>query len=540
MTNHIALNDKDRSSAAEELAELHTQVDGARAELTQLQKALVEMQDAHTQFAELREANEHLVVAAIRAHASADSATQELGKLSRHGHLDPLTNLPNRTVLLSRFNEACRDAKHQHSHMGLLFIDLDAFKQINDTLGHAIGDEILRLTASRLALAVRDIDTVSRYGGDEFLVLLANVSATETADIATKLITAVHAPCSIDGRELLVTASIGISMYPADGENAEVLIDRADAAMYRAKRQRLGSFSFHSDAPKTVSPIKGPSPESVGARTPPTSVSAEERQSDLLREANERLVLAALSAHDLYDAAERSVRRQADFIAVIAHELRNPLGPLSAAATLLGRGQPDEAGIIRIQAIIERQVTHMSRLVSDLLDVSRASTGKLRLEHGVVDVMPTIDEAADSCRPSIEKRRQHLAIDKHKVPLAIVGDPVRLMQIVSNLLDNAIKYTPEGGHISLSAELVGRSVVITVADDGIGIAPDSLLGIFEPFAQDNRAIDFNDAGLGIGLTVVRELVEAHGGTVTATSAGAGLGSCFIVTIPAHEHPLKAQ
>jgi signal transduction histidine kinase len=170
-------------------------------------------------------------------------------------------------------------------------------------------------------------------------------------------------------------------------------------------------------------------------------------------------------------------------------------------------------------------------VVGDLLDVSRVVTGKLRIEFESVDLAGTIDQAVHACRPAMDKRRQHLHLRLPPQSLPLRGDPLRLGQVVSNLLDNASKYTPDGGDIALSAVVVDDAVVMTVSDSGIGIATEALPGVFEPFVQDARAIGFNRAGLGIGLTVVRELVEGHGGSVVARSAGVGLGSQFVVTLP---------
>jgi diguanylate cyclase len=176
-------------------------------------------------------------------------------------------------------------------------------------------------------------------------------------------------------------------------------------------------------------------------------------------------------------------------------------------------------------------VTHLSRLVGDLLDVSRVVTGKLRLDLGSIDLAGSIDQAVEACRPVINVRRQHLVIQLPLDPLPVRGDPFRLAQVVTNLLDNASKYTPNGGEIALSVEAIDEVVVMTVSDSGIGIAAEALCHVFEPFVQHPHAIGFNGAGLGIGLTVVRELVEGHGGSVVARSAGIGRGSQFVVTLP---------
>jgi signal transduction histidine kinase len=149
----------------------------------------------------------------------------------------------------------------------------------------------------------------------------------------------------------------------------------------------------------------------------------------------------------------------------------------------------------------------------------------------LVDLASSIDQAVDACRPAMQSRLQHLRTQLPLHALHVRGDPVRLVQVISNLLDNASKYTPDGGEIALSVEVTDDAIVMTVSDSGIGIAAEALPRVFDPFVQDAHATGFNGAGLGIGLTVVRELVEGHGGNIVASSAGTGLGSQFVVTLP---------
>ena len=257
----------------------------------------------------------------------------------------------------------------------------------------------------------------------------------------------------------------------------------------------------------------------------------EHEQYTRLRQANEQLVLAAISAQELQAAAEQAQRRQTDLLAVVAHELRHPLAPIRNAAAILGRIPDQEPTLGRMQAIIERQVLHMSRLVGDLLDVSRVGTGKLRLERGPLDMVAVIEATVEACKPGMDARAQRFIVRPLPATLPVDGDAVRLVQILSNILDNASKYTPNGGEIEFSAVVEGASVVMTVSDSGIGITAEALPLVFDPFVQDAHATVFNGTGLGIGLTVVRELVDAHGGTVTASSAGTGLGSRFVVMLP---------
>ncbi len=248
-----------------------------------------------------------------------------------------------------------------------------------------------------------------------------------------------------------------------------------------------------------------------------------------LREANAQLVLAALSAQDLHATAERALSQQKNILAMVAHELRNPLTPISLIAERMVRLPSDQ--LPRMRELIEGQVRHISKLVDDLLDVSRVSTGKLRVERQHVDMIEILNNAIGACSPLMMAKKQHFEAHLPDGALIVNGDPARLTQILSNLLANAAKYTPAGGSIELSVTVQADVLKISVSDNGIGISADVLPFIFDPYVQDEHAIGFNGSGLGIGLTVVRELVEAHGGKVVGMSEGSGKGSEFVVTLP---------
>ncbi len=507
-----------------ELGKLRREIEQARAELARV-RADVTVAEGHfggSQAAQILEANEQLVLSALRAQTAADTAAEAaadaLKQASRWAELDALTGLPNRMLLRDRLAQAISGAKRRDTRSALLFLDLNNFKEINDTLGHAFGDQVLKLAASRLATSVRAADTVSRHGGDEFVILLAEVGQVgDAVAIAEKLGAALGVPGRVGDREVRLTASIGISLYPDDGEDADTLIERADAAMYHAKRHGLRTFAFQHDA--AVS-------EPGGLSADPSS-----HRNTQLQEANEVLVLAALSAQELQAAAEQAQARQMEVLAVVAHELRGPLAPIRNAAALLGRARADAHTLRRVHDVIERQLAHVTRLVNDLLDVSRARTGRFGLERQTVDFADLIDRAVESCRPAMHGRLQHLEVCVPSIALHVDGDPIRLMQVLCNLLDNASKYTPVGGQVDLCVTAAEAAIVMTVSDNGIGITAEALPRIFEPFVQDQHAVGFNGTGLGIGLTVVRELVGAHGGSVVASSAGSGLGSQFVVTLP---------
>jgi PAS domain S-box-containing protein len=222
-------------------------------------------------------------------------------------------------------------------------------------------------------------------------------------------------------------------------------------------------------------------------------------------------------------------RRKDEFLAMLAHELRNPLAPLSAALGLLRNPGGDRE---RVLAIADRQTQQLARLVDDLLDASRITQGKIALRSEVVSLADVVARAIEASKPAIEARGQVFRVDLPPEPVRLQADPVRLAQVIANLLDNAAKYTPDGGFVGLSAERDGDEIVLHVRDTGAGLAPELLPNVFDLFVQGDRSLDRPHGGLGIGLTIVKRLVELHGGRVEARSAGAGTGSEFVVRLPA--------
>ena len=535
--NSEAAEERRLDDAKRALAALQAQADAVRAELARLRSDLSQAQEEFSEMraVQLLEANEQLLLAALQADAIARTAVGNLDELTRSGQRDALTDTPNRISMGKRLDSAIAMARRHEKRVGVLFVDLDGFKRINDTLGHAAGDEVLQAASQRLGSAVRESDTVSRYGGDEFVVLLPDMAkASDVAPIAQKMLRALAVPARVGDQELPLSASIGVAVYPEDGEDAQTLLGRADAAMYRAKREGGHAYAFHADSivGELDAAAAQAAPEAASARDRSASPARPNLHLRDLREANEQLVIAALTAQELELQVEQMHSRQIKFLAMVAHELRNPLAPIRTAAELLKRAHADEALVAKVQGVIERQIGHMSRLVEDLLDGARVSTGKFRLEVHRVDMADILGTAADACRAAMDAKQQQLTLARPEVPLRVHGDPVRLAQVFGNLLENASKYTPEGGHIALSASVQGGSIAVTVSDDGMGITREALHHVFDLFVQGTRAMTAQNRGLGIGLAVVRELVEAHGGTVEARSAGTDRGSAFIVTLPA--------
>jgi PAS domain S-box-containing protein len=240
--------------------------------------------------------------------------------------------------------------------------------------------------------------------------------------------------------------------------------------------------------------------------------------------------------HQLWDAD----RRKDEFLATLAHELRNPLAPISNSLHLLRLTGDLNPGAERVRQIMERQVGYMVRLVDDLLEISRVTRGTIQLRKEPVDLAAVIRSAVEMSGPLIEANGHQLAIAVHPEPMTLEADPVRLTQVISNLLNNAAKYTQHNGQIWLSARPEGQEVVVSVRDDGMGISAEHLPRIFEMFSQIRPSLERTQGGLGIGLSLVRALVELHGGHVEARSNGLGHGSEFIVRLPLAQAKLRLE
>jgi nitrogen-specific signal transduction histidine kinase/CheY-like chemotaxis protein len=230
-------------------------------------------------------------------------------------------------------------------------------------------------------------------------------------------------------------------------------------------------------------------------------------------------------------ALHEAARRKDEFLAMLAHELRNPLAPIRTAAEMLGLATLDAARMRRTSEIIGRQVRHMTGLIDDLLDVSRVTRGLVEIDRTPQDLRTIVANAVEQVGPLIAAQRHELKMDIDPAGGRVLGDEKRLVQILTNLLNNAAKYTPPGGTIRLRTEVEHDFVHVTVQDTGIGIAPELRSHIFDLFAQAERTPDRSQGGLGLGLALVRSLVELHGGRVACHSAGLGKGSTFVFQLP---------
>lgn len=230
-------------------------------------------------------------------------------------------------------------------------------------------------------------------------------------------------------------------------------------------------------------------------------------------------------------ALREAARRKDEFLAMLAHELRNPLAPISAAAQLLQFGKFDEKRVLQASEIISRQVRHMTGLVDDLLDVSRVTTGMIALDEAQLDISQIVADAVEQVTPLLRAKRHQLQLQITPHETLVKGDRKRLVQVIANLLNNAAKYTHEGGHIDVTTSVHTERVLVAVRDNGIGMAPELKARAFDLFAQAERTSDRSLGGLGLGLALVKSLVELHRGTVTCDSAGPGQGSQFTICLP---------
>ncbi|QGZ42163.1 hybrid sensor histidine kinase/response regulator [Pseudoduganella flava] len=256
------------------------------------------------------------------------------------------------------------------------------------------------------------------------------------------------------------------------------------------------------------------------------------RRANALQDANRTLEREMAVRQNAEQALLLADRRKDEFLATLAHELRNPLAPIRTGLDIMRLNGGDPAATERARGVMERQLKQMVRLVDDLLDVSRINTGKLTIRREPVELRAVVSNALEIARPFIDAQGHALAVELPAQPVYVLGDATRLAQVLSNLLNNAARYTPRGGHIRLDAQLdADGRLRIRVADDGIGIAPQMLGEIFEMFVQADASLERSNAGLGVGLSLARRLVELHDGTIEASSDGPGKGSAFVVTLP---------
>jgi signal transduction histidine kinase len=327
-----------------------------------------------------------------------------------------------------------------------------------------------------------------------------------------KLVTAVASWATVVGLVPLVPRALALRTPEeleheiAERRKAEALLRQAHDELERRVRERTAELAAANAA--------------LQAEVAQRQRAQEERELLLRRERQARA------------EAEAASRTKDEFLAMLSHELRTPLTAMLGWAHLLRSGKPDAATTARGLGVLERSTRAQSQIISDLLDVSRIAAGKLRLEPHPTELAPALEAAVDTVRPAAEAKGIRLEVELDGAAGPVLGDPTRLQQVFWNLLANAVKFTPGGGEVGVRLAREGGQAVVTVRDTGEGIRPDFLPRVFERFSQADASTTRRHGGLGLGLAIVRHLVELHGGGVTAASAGAGRGATFTVRLPA--------
>ncbi len=363
--------------------------------------------------------------------------------------------------------------------------------------------------------------TVLERAGLECMVYAGTASLAEQIGAGTGAIVLTDALASDPRAGELVDALRG---QPSWSDVATIVLSRTDGQSAAATRL-LASLT-------NVTVLDRP----TSTRTLVSSVQAAIRGRS--RQYQIRDQLAALREAD--DALRNADRRKDEFLAMLAHELRNPLAPIRTASELLARLLPLDAKTQTIVAILKRQAIHLTRLVDDLLDVSRITQGRIQLQRRPLDLAPILAQAMESVEPLLRDKRHKVVLTSCFEPLFVNGDSARLVQCIANLLTNAAKYTDAAGEIRVELRGEHSSAVIVVTDNGVGISPELLPRIFELFVQSERSLDRSEGGLGIGLSVVQRLVEMHDGQVVAMSPGPGLGSTFEIRLPTVAAPKEGR
>ncbi len=425
-----------------------------------------------------------------------------------------VVGLANHTILLRKDGTECaiddsaapiRDERGRASGCVLIFRDVSGRRRLE------------QVAASRL-LAARALASIVESTDDAIISKSLDGVIQSWNDGAERLFG--YSPAQAVGRH------ISLIIPPERLAEEDLIIEslKAGRRVDHFQTERLRSDGTLVPVSLTISPIVDEARNVIGASKIVRDVTREkqaaaerERLADHLRK-----LAAELSEAD---------RRKDEFLATLAHELRNPLAPLRNMLEILKRAEDDREMARQALDTMDRQLEQLVRLVDDLLDLSRVTHNRLELRMGPVDLASVLDQAVQACRPLAEAAGHDVQVALPRERVRLRADAVRLAQVFGNLLNNSCKYTGPGGRIRVTAERQGSDVLVTVGDTGAGIPPDKLAGIFEMFAQVDRSLERSQGGLGIGLTLVKQLTEMHGGTVEARSAGEGQGSEFVVRLP---------
>jgi PAS domain S-box-containing protein len=364
------------------------------------------------------------------------------------------------------------------------------------------------------------VDITGRNRAEQALAHLAAVVESSEDAILTKDLDGIITSWNRGARaiygytaEEVVGRHVGLLVPPDRPDEVPAIMERLKRGEriehYETVRRRKDGQRL--DMSVTISPVKDGRGRIIGASAIARDITARKRAEDELREAD---------------------RRKSEFLAMLAHELRNPLAPLRNGLHIMRLAGDHGGTAAEARAMMERQLEHMIRLIDDLLDLSRITSGKIELRRERVELATVVQSAVETSRPLIEAAGHELTVTLPPGPAFVYADPTRLAQVFANLLNNSAKYTERGGHIWLTAERQGSDVVVKVKDTGVGIAPEMLPKVFDMFTQADRSLDRSQGGLGIGLSLVRRLVEMHGGRVEAHSDGPGKGSEFVVRLSA--------
>ncbi|MGZ5846852.1 MAG: PAS domain S-box protein [Ramlibacter sp.] len=409
--------------------------------------------------------------------------------------------------------------RYLHRDGSLLWVDLSV-----TPVAGADGRPVYTLAVVKDVSAVKLVEDELRRGESHLSALFAQSAAgVAESSIDGRLLSVNDRCCEITGRsrEQLIGQRALDFTHPEDVARSDALRQQSVAQDCRVEMEKRylrpdGSVVWVHVASGVVRPPEGGEPTLLAVLF---DITESKRMEEALRSAD---------------------RKKDEFLAMLAHELRNPLAPIGAAAALLKSGRLDSARTAQVSDVISRQVQHMTGLVNDLLDVSRVTRGIATLEMARVDACRIVDDAIDQVRPLMDARRHALHVEGLSGIATLLGDHKRLVQVLVNLLNNAAKFTREGGRIRLAMEACAGQLTWTVTDNGIGMDTTLVDRAFELFAQAERTADRSQGGLGIGLALVKSLVELHGGTVVARSAGPGHGSEFRVQLPLASQPAGSR
>jgi PAS domain S-box-containing protein len=443
-------------------------------------------------------AGKHLAeVFTIVNELSGAEAENPVDKVLEHGRV---VGLANHTVLVSRTGSR-------------IPID-DSAAPIRENDGPIQGVVLVFRDASRERAAQRTqahLAAIVRYSGDAIVTKDLNGIVQSWNASAEKLFG--YRPEEIIGKSITM-------LLPPERlhEEAEILARlRAGLPSERLETVRVTKDGRRLFVSVSISPLRDRDGTIIGASKIVHDITDRKRAEETLRQASEAL--------------RESDRRKDEFLAVLSHELRNPLAPIRMAVGLLHRHEPRSSDEQALRDVIERQTAHLARLLEDLLDVNRIRSGKIVLRREQLDLRDAVARAVESVEPLFANKHQDLSVDVPDDAVWVNADATRMIQVITNLLSNASKYTGAGGHITVSVAQAGDQSVLRVRDSGIGIRPDQVSHIFDMFAQGPSSLDRSEGGLGVGLAIARMLVELHGGSIDVHSEGPGRGSEFVVGIP---------